>query len=449
MEKMEKGFYKVGGCVRDMMLNKTPKDIDYVAVGYTAKELLSLGFTVNGAEFPVYLHPETKDEYALPRRERSTGQGYHDFEVITENVTLKEDLYRRDLTINAMAFDLNGELYDPYNGMEDLKNKVLRNTSEAFFEDPVRVLRLARFSARFPEFTIAKETIEMIKSMKSALANMTKERIWKETEKALSEDVPQKYFRSLLEMEVLDILFPELYEMIGVEQNLKYHAEGDVFEHTMLVLKETSKISKDTITRYAALFHDIGKPAVSKKYGKLHGHDEEELVTNLLTNVKVRYKVPNKYHDLAVAVAALHHRMYLFNQMTEKAIVKTFEKKLFPKTEEDLERFLDAINGDTFGRVIGPGKLLSQEDVELISGERVLSLIKAKELFLPGHRIRKDLVDRKLVVDLFKRFKKVSAKGFIDSYIKEKDKSPAVDLIKAFILSEKVKIVKELKVKPN
>lgn len=440
-----KGFFLVGGCVRDFILGLNPKDKDYVAVGYTAEEMISLGFEKVGADFPVFLHPESKDEYALPRTERSTGAGYHDFEVTTEGVSLEEDLLRRDLTINAMAMLENGDVFDPHGGMNDIKNKILRHTSEAFFEDPVRVLRLARFSARFHDFTIAEETIALIKSMKKSLYSLTKERIWKEVEKALSEKAPENFFKNLKRMEVLDILFPEIFDMIGIPQNPKYHAEGDVFSHTMCALREASKISKDPVTRFATLYHDIGKAPCYKKYGNLHTHDDLIMIERLLDDVKDRYKVPKKYISLAKAVAGLHHRVYKFQEMQNKSIVKTFDIHLFPKTEEDLEKFLDAINGDVFGRVLGEGDFLNEEDIDLIFSEGVTSLIKGKKLFLPGKRIRKDQVDRQFILKLFFELKKVSPKDFIEEYKSEKGKNPSVDEIKHFIYLEKIRTVAKIR----
>lgn len=442
---MEKGFYPVGGQVRDIAMGMIPKDNDYVAVGYTIEEMISLGFNKVGADFPVFLHPETKDEYALPRTERSTGKGYHDFEINTDNVSLKEDLYRRDLTINAMALMPDGSIYDPHNGLKDLNNKVLRHTSEAFFEDPVRVLRIARFTARFTDFKIADETVTLIKSMKNAVADMTKERIWKETQKALSESSPQNYFRALLELDVLDVVFPEIFKMIGTEQNPKYHAEGDVFEHTMLVLQETSKISKDPIVRFASLFHDIGKAEVFKENGNLHGHDNEELVVDLLEKVKNRYKVPNDFMSLAKSVTVLHHRIYRFDEMKDTSIVKTFENKYFPKTEEELIKMIHAINGDTFGRVLGDGDILSKEDVELLFGYKVTSLIKGTKLFVPGSVIRKDFVDEVFIVKAFHKLKKVSPAKFIEEYKLKNEKNPSVDKIKEFIYREKIRVIASMR----
>lgn len=436
-----KGFYRVGGCVRDMILGLNPKDIDYVAVGYTAQEMLSLGFDKVGADFPVFLHPETRDEYALPRTERSTGAGYHDFEVTTEGVTLEEDLLRRDLTINAMALTPSGEVIDPYNGLQDLQNKVLRHTSNAFFEDPVRVLRIARFAARYDEFIIAEETKELIRSMRAAVEGMTKERIWKETEKALSEVAPHRYFTSLRDLDVLDIVFPEIFNMIGVSQNSKYHAEGDVFNHTMLVLQEVSKITKNPVARFAALFHDIGKPVVFAKYGKHHGHESEEVVIPLLETVKTRYRVPTKFISMAMSVAVLHHRLYKSKEMKAQSILKTYDSKFFPKTEEDVNVFVDAVLGDCHGRVVGDGDILSQEDVELLFSPGVTSLIKGTKLFLPGKSIKGELVDRKQVVDLFLKLKAVSPRDFIANA----EVKPSVDEIKQWIHLEKLKVVKSFR----
>ncbi len=204
-------FYLVGGAVRDILLGREPHDRDYIAVGYTASELLEMGFTQVGKDFPVFLHPETGEEYALPRREKSTGKGHTDFVVETDGVTLEEDLGRRDLTINAMAMDIEtGEIIDPYGGRKDLKEGILRHVGPAFKDDPLRVLRVARFNARFPNFEVAPETIELLKSMRKDLRALTPERVFMELKKALSEDAPEMFFKRLAEWDVLEIVFPEL-----------------------------------------------------------------------------------------------------------------------------------------------------------------------------------------------------------------------------------------------
>ena len=443
---MKKGFYLVGGYVRDKLLNLQPQDRDYVAVGYVEAEMLSLGFRKVGADFPVFLHPKTKDEYALPRKERSTGLGYNEFSVTTENVSLEDDLMRRDLTINAMALSKNGNLIDPFNGLNDLNNKLLRHTSDAFKEDPVRVLRLARFTARFTDFKIHPDTIALVQTMRESLSVLKKERVFKEFEKALKESKPQNFFYTLSELGVLDIIFPEIHKMIGIMHNNKYHAEGDVFEHTMRVLAESAKLSSDPVVRFAALYHDIAKPITFLKNGNFHGHDEEKLVLSLLDEVKERYKVPNKYIQLANSVAVLHQKMYKLSEMKSTSIVKLFENKFFPKTADDLNSFLIALRADVFGRILSEdNEVLSREEADLLFESGVTSFIKNNKLFVSGKFERSELVNENFMKESFTLLKNVSPAKFIEEYPLKFNKKASVDIIKQYIYLSKNEIIKKQK----
>jgi len=246
--------YLVGGAVRDSLLNIAIKDKDWVVVGSTPAELINLGYSQVGADFPVFLHPKTKEEYALARTERKSGSGYQGFNCdFNPDITLEEDLLRRDLTVNAMAQNDDGSIVDPYNGQRDIKEKKLRHVSDAFSEDPLRVLRVARFAARFAHlgFTIADETIELMRDIANSgeLALLTPERVWQETERALGESQPWVYFQALRDCNALAIIFPELDNLFGIPQPEKHHPEIDCGIHTLMVLEQASKLSSDINVR--------------------------------------------------------------------------------------------------------------------------------------------------------------------------------------------------------
>jgi len=302
--------YLVGGAVRDTLLNIPVYDHDWVVVGATPEEMLKQGFSQIGKDFPVFLHPKTKEEYALARTERKSGQGYHGFDVSFDPfVTLEEDLIRRDLTINAMARDAGGQIIDPYGGQQDLDNKVLRHVSEAFAEDPLRVLRVARFAAKLSAFgfALAPETVELMKTMSASgeLSALTPERVWQEVVKALNTDKPSVFFEVLNQVNALSVLFPELDALKGVEQPEKHHPEGDVWVHTMLVLDASAGLSDDLSVRFAALVHDLGKGLTPKiLWPKHHGH--EDAGVHLVAELCQRYRVPKKTQVFAEKVTQYH-----------------------------------------------------------------------------------------------------------------------------------------------
>jgi len=359
---MEK--YIVGGYVRDRILGIPSNDIDYVVINETIESMKRQGFTLVGLDFPVFLHPETKDEYALARLERKVGKGYSGFECDTENVSLKTDLGRRDLTINAIAMTEEGDYIDPYNGKKDIEDKILRHTTEAFSEDPVRVLRLARFTARFVDFTIAEETKILARSLKDELVELTPERVFLELEKALKSEKPSNYFRNLLELDALENVHPEIFAMIGVEQRTDYHAEGDVFEHTMRVLDEVSKISKDPVVRYAALYHDIGKPIVDKGTGSFFNHEGEKIVKPAFKVLKDK-KHPKRFALIGEKVAIYHTFIHKFKEMKATTLVKKMKDKKFVSSMEELNILLDVSLADERGRILGTRKL-SFDEAELM-----------------------------------------------------------------------------------
>lgn len=345
--------YLVGGAVRDQLLGLTVHDRDYVVVGASVADMKSLGYTPVGKDFPVFLHPKTKDEYALARTERKIGAGYTGFSIdASENVTLEEDLARRDLSINAMALSNNGEIIDPFNGQADLENKILRHTTLAFSEDPVRVLRLARFLARYgKKWRIHESTKALVTQMLNAgeLAHLVPERVFKETEKALSEREPQLYFEALNDMGVLSALFPELSDMIDIPQPPEHHPEGDVFIHTMLVLNRAAELNYDLETRFAALTHDFGKAICYQQRGNLHGHEEAGVA--IIESFCERLKVPNKLRDLAKLTSDNHLRCHRIFELKPKSLQKLIIEKFNAiKQPERFTQFLNACKCDAQGR---------------------------------------------------------------------------------------------------
>lgn len=320
MKSNLKQVYLVGGAVRDKLLNIKSKDNDYVVIGETPKTMESLGFVPIGSDFPVYLHPKTKEEYALGRTERKSGKGYTGFVVdASPTVTLEEDLARRDLTINSMALDEHGNIIDPFNGQTDLQNKTLRHTTEAFVEDPVRVLRIARFLARYgSDWRIHPSTYALMRELKNKgeLNHLVPERVWLETEKALGEKHPELYFEALQGLGI----FPELERMVNVPQPANHHPEGDVFVHTMLVLRRAADLNFNLEARFAALTHDFGKALSFKKYGNLRGHEREGVA--VIEAFCERLKVPNRFRDVGVLTSDNHTLCHTVDQLRPQTIHK-------------------------------------------------------------------------------------------------------------------------------
>lgn len=320
MKSNLKQVYLVGGAVRDKLLNIKSKDNDYVVIGETPKTMESLGFVPIGSDFPVYLHPKTKEEYALGRTERKSGKGYTSFVVdASPTVMLEEDLARRDLTINSMALDEHGNIIDPFNGQTDLQNKTLRHTTEAFVEDPVRVLRIARFLARYgSDWRIHPSTYALMRELKNKgeLNHLVPERVWLETEKALGEKHPELYFEALQGLGI----FPELERMVNVPQPANHHPEGDVFVHTMLVLRRAADLNFNLEARFAALTHDFGKALSFKKHGNLRGHEREGVA--VIEAFCERLKVPNRFRDVGVLTSDNHTLCHTIDQLRPQTIHK-------------------------------------------------------------------------------------------------------------------------------
>jgi tRNA nucleotidyltransferase (CCA-adding enzyme) len=322
-----KSVYLVGGAVRDMLMGIEPKDKDYVVIGSTQEQMIMLGFKKVGADFPVFLHPETGDEYALARREKKIGVGYLGFESeFGVDVTLEDDQSRRDLTINSIAYDNSG-FVDPFDGATDIENKILRHASDAFVEDPVRVLRIARFRARFgAEWKVATETKILIHNMAKAgvLDELNSERVWKETSRALMEPNPRLFFDTLLECDALHVIFPEIYKLLTALESHRWHPEGNAYQHSMLCLTQAAKFNMDLESRFAVLVHDIGKGLTPFHHlPKHYGHD-----VNGVAAVKAfanRLTVPAKMRDRAMKSTRYHMCGHSLDKITSKTFVKMFD----------------------------------------------------------------------------------------------------------------------------
>ncbi|PHS16890.1 MAG: multifunctional CCA addition/repair protein [Kangiella sp.] len=347
-------IFLVGGAVRDNILKYPVLDRDWVVVGSTSEQLLKLGYKQVGKDFPVFLHPDTGEEYALARTERKSGKGYKGFEVFAEqSVTLEEDLVRRDLTINAMATDSDGNFIDPFNGLDDLKNKILKHVSPAFSEDPLRVLRVARFLARYHHlgFSIAPSTKALMTELAQSgeLKSLTPERIWTETVRALSEKSPHIYFQTLRDCGALVHLFPEIDCLWGVPNPARWHPEIDTGIHTMMVLEQSALLCEDEVTRFSALCHDLGKGITPKDQWPSHkGH--EKAGVGIIEKLCKRIKVPKQYVDLAKIVSEFHLHLHKIEELKPKTIVKVLEKTDAFRKPERFKKFLLACEADFRGR---------------------------------------------------------------------------------------------------
>ncbi|WP_061014681.1 multifunctional CCA addition/repair protein [Photobacterium leiognathi] len=346
--------YLVGGAVRDTLLGLTVTDKDWVVVGTTPEAMLAAGFEQIGSDFPVFLHPKTKQEHALARTERKSGHGYTGFVCYSApDVTLEQDLLRRDLTINAIAQAPNGDLIDPYHGQQDITNKVLRHVSPAFAEDPLRVLRVARFAARFAHlgFTVAPETMALMQEMvvSGELASLTPERVWKEWEKSLSSNDPQMFLTVLRQCGALAVVMPEIDALFGVPQPEKWHPEIDCGIHTLLVAKKAAELSADKTIRFAAQVHDLGK-ALSPKddlpHHKMHCRDGIKPIKALCQ----RLRVPNEYRDLALLVCEQHTKIHHAEEMRADTFIKIFDQIDAWRKPERVAQLATCCRADARGR---------------------------------------------------------------------------------------------------
>ncbi len=347
-------IYLVGGAVRDKLLNLPIKDRDWVITGATPEKMTKLGYKPVGKDFPVFLHPDTNEEYALARTERKTSKGYHGFDFnASSEVTLKQDLLRRDLTINAIAEDEKGNLHDYYGGREDLENKILRHVSTAFVEDPVRILRVARFAARYANlgFTIAEETLQLMTNMVATgeVNALVAERVWQETERALSEPQPEVYFTTLRECGALKVLFPDIDRLFGVPQPAKWHPEIDTGIHTMMVLQQAVLLSNDAEVRFAALTHDLGKGTTPKDILPSHfGHEDRS--HDLLIDLCKQYRIPKRFSELAKITAKYHTHIHKAFDIKAKTVLKVMTACDVYRKPERFSQMLLACKADSRGR---------------------------------------------------------------------------------------------------
>ena len=354
-------IYLVGGAVRDHFLGRPVHDRDWVVVGATPQAMLEQGFTAVGKDFPVFLHPTTHEEYALARTERKNGHGYKGFAVHTApNVTLEEDLARRDLTINSIAIksipssdkDDLSQYFDPYNGLADLQAGILRHVTDAFREDPVRILRVARFAARFTSFTVAPETMELMRAMVDAgdVAHLVPERVWQELSRGLMEAQPSRMLEVLRECGALAVLLPEVNQLWGVPQPAEHHPEVDTGMHTMMVLDMAAQLQTPLPVRFACLGHDLGKGTTPTDILPRHiGHEDRS--AQLLVNLCARLRIPSDCSDLAILVAREHSNIHRSGTMQAASILRLLERCDAFRKPERMHQALLACECDARGRL--------------------------------------------------------------------------------------------------
>jgi tRNA nucleotidyltransferase (CCA-adding enzyme) len=356
--------FAVGGAVRDRLLGLPVKDQDYVVVGSTPEEMQRLGYKPVGKDFPVFLHPQTHEEYALARTERKKGRGYRGFEVhAAPDVTLEQDLARRDLTINAIARSAEGHLIDPFNGAADLKAGILRHVSAAFVEDPVRVLRVARFAARFA-FRIAPETLQLMRHMVESgeLDDLVAERVWQELSRGLMEAAPSRMFETLRNCGALAIVLPELDRLFGIPQQARYHPEIDTGVHMMLVIDYAASIETTLPVRFAALTHDLGKGTTPPELLPAH-HGHEQRGVALIEALCERLRVPNECRDLAILAARHHGDVHRALELKPGTVLKLLSSVDVFRRPERFDALLRACECDWRGRAGYAMRAYPQADV--------------------------------------------------------------------------------------
>lgn len=360
-------IYQVGGAVRDALLGLPVKDRDFVVVGATPEQMVAHGYRPVGKDFPVFLHPESQEEYALARTERKTAKGYKGFQVFAApDVTLEEDLARRDLTINAIAQAEDGTLIDPYHGQADIRNRVLRHVSDAFVEDPVRILRAARFAARFTEFNVAPETMQLMQHMveDGEVDALVPERVWQELAKGLMEARPSRMFDVLRECGALKRIMPELDRLWGVPQPPQHHPEIDTGVHVMMVVDYAAAQGYSLPVRFAALTHDLGKGTTPQDVLPRHiGHEERSV--HLLKDVCKRLRVPNDCKELAHVVAKFHGKVYRVDEMRSATKVQFLQDTDAIRQPQRFREFLLACECDFRGRTSYEDKPIPHTEVWL------------------------------------------------------------------------------------
>lgn len=396
--------YLVGGAVRDTLLNYPVKERDWVVVGAKPETLTEQGYTQVGKDFPVFLHPESKEEYALARTERKQGHGYTGFAMhYDSSVTLEEDLQRRDLTINAIAMDDDGQLIDPYGGEEDLKRRLLRHVSPAFIEDPLRVLRVARFAARYAhlDFRVADETLALMRDIvaQGELAHLSIERVWVETERALRERDPQIFIEVLKACGALKKLMPEVAALFGVPQRAEHHPEVDTGVHLLMVLKQAAQLARNSRVAFAALTHDLGKAITPADVLPSHrGHEHRGL--HLVEQLCDRLCVPNAHRRLALVVCEQHLNCHRAFELRGKTLLKLLEQVGGLKSADKLQEFLWSCEADSRGRLGYEDRAYPQADYLRGACELAASVSAADVAHLQlegkaiGEAIRKERVRR-------------------------------------------------------
>jgi len=395
-------IYLVGGAVRDKLLDYPSNENDWVVVGATPEQMVDQGFKPVGKDFPVFIHNKSGEEYALARTERKSGRGYQGFEFYTaSDVTLEQDLARRDLTVNAMALDAEGTLIDPYGGQCDLKCKLLRHVSDAFTEDPLRVLRVARFAARYSHlgFTIAAETKQLMQSIVAAgeMEYLVAERVWKETNLALLERSPEVFIEVLRDCGALKILLPEVDALFGVPQRADYHPEIDTGRHILLALKQVVSLSNSGPVRFSVLVHDLGKAITPTSVLPSHkGHEARGLP--LVKNVCDRLGVPNEYRQLAMAVTEFHLLCHKALELKPNTILRLFRGIGALRDSSRLRDFLHCCEADARGRIGFEERSYASSDYLLKALERVLStdISDLVEAGTEGAEIGRQLEQRQL-----------------------------------------------------
>ncbi|WP_426766376.1 multifunctional CCA addition/repair protein [Erwinia aphidicola] len=394
--------YLVGGAVRDGLLNLPLKDKDWVVVGASPQQMLDAGYEQVGRDFPVFLHPSSHEEYALARTERKSGSGYTGFVCYAApDVTLEQDLARRDLTINAIAQDADGNFYDPYRGREDLKLRLLRHVSAAFNEDPLRVLRVARFAARFAHlnFRVADETLALMRAMAASgeLAHLTAERVWKETESALLTRNPQVYFQVLRDCGALAVLFPELDNLYGVPAPVKWHPEIDTGVHALMTLAMAAQLSPELDIRFATLFHDVGKGLTPpEKWPSHHGHGPAGVP--LVAALCERLRVPNIVRDLALLVTEFHDLVHTVQNQSAATLIALFDRVDAWRKPQRVEQIAITSEADARGRTGFESNPYPQGDY-LRTAWRVAQSVSTKEVVeagFKGSEVREELTRRRV-----------------------------------------------------
>ena len=395
-------IYRVGGAVRDRLLNYPSSENDWVVVGASPQALIDRGYRPVGRDFPVFIHPQSGEEYALARTERKSGHGYGGFTFYTaSNVTLIEDLQRRDLTINAIAEDSEGCLIDPYNGQRDLDDKILRHVSDAFLEDPLRVLRTARFAARYHHlgFSIASETMDAMRVLVDSgeMEHLVAERVWRETQRALGEQTPQVYFQTLRDCGALACILPEVDRLFGVAQRPDFHPEIDTGVHTMMALEQAAKLSDDCSVRFAVLVHDVGKGITPADVLPRHtGHEARGLP--LVKTLCERLKVPNEYRKLALVVTEYHLQCHRAADLKVETLLNLLRGVGALKSSAKLEPFLLSCEADARGRLGLENRHYSSPNYlrRAQSALATVSIADLVSLGVAGDEIGRQLHDRQI-----------------------------------------------------